>query len=127
MKVSDTHVLQETRKHSVSEAFMFHVLVFILIWIIPSLILNNTVLSKFRSLFLSHFLCHMCSWVNTAQHKKHMLVIIFSLVCISSLMWVSFYDLSHESQANQIYAQGNIIRILEKFAIDPTCSVCLDS
>ena len=113
---------------SISKAFMVHVLVFILTWIIPSLILSNCYL--YLGVFFNFvFLCTFAlgSTLIYCSTETHMLAIIFSLLCVSSLLWINSYDLCHESQANQICVHGNITRILEMFVINPTCSVCLDS
>lgn len=60
------HIKRNKEIFSISETFMIRVFVFILTWIIPSLILSNMVLSEFRSLFLWHFFSYV--HLLSAQH-----------------------------------------------------------
>ena len=196
--------IARNRKHF-HKAFMVHVLVFILTWIIPSLILGNIVLCRWLSdkesacqcrrhrrhrfdpcirkipcrrnwqliqysclenpgkwteepagllsmgsqrvghswatehlhecylnlglffFFVTFFLWHMCFGVNiNGAAQKHTCWQLY-FPYYASLLWVKSYDLSHESQANQIYVHGTITKLLGMLVMGPTCSVCLDS
>ena len=77
--------------------------------------------------FVTFFLWHMCFWVNiSGEAQKHTCWQLY-FPYYASLLWVNSYDLSHESQANQIYVHGTITKLLGMLVMGHTCSVCLDS